>query len=571
MPDALWVPAPVPETAAELVRAGVAEHLAALLARRGVTSAAEAETFFSPALDQLHEPFELAGVSEAVERLLRAREQGERVAIVGDYDVDGVSGTALLLAVLRFCGLDADPILPHRMREGYGFQPVHAERAAEDGRTLVVTVDCGTTSVAAARRALELGLDVIVTDHHIPGPALPDGVIQVNPRQEGCAYPFPDLSGAGIALKLAQALGRRVGKEPDPTALLRMACLGTVADMVPLLGENRTIAALGLAALPSSPSVGLQALMRQAGVKAPLQAEDIGFRLGPRINAAGRLDDARHALDLLLCRDQATAERLAADLEQWNRERQEEERRVVDEARELVLARAGGDGDGSGEEVAPILVAWSESWHRGVVGIAAGRLMREFHRPAILLAVEEGEAVGSGRSVPGIELHSFLGRWREQLARFGGHAQAVGLSVPLDRLEALRDDWEASAGVWPGELLRRRFEYELELAPATLSLDLLGELSCLGPHGQSNPQPLLRVGPLALTGTPRVFGRTARKHLSATAAGPDGSSIQLLAWGWGEQSERLDGTFEALGHLEEDRYTNRPVLRLVDTRRSDDR
>ena len=359
MSDALWVPAPVPEAAAELVRAGVSEHLAALLARRGVETPSQVEGFFSPALDQLHDPFELAGVTAAVERLHRAREAGERVAIVGDYDVDGVSGTALLLAVLRYCGFDAEPILPHRMREGYGFQPVHAERAAAAGCALVVTVDCGTTSVAAADRALELGLGVIVTDHHLPGPELPAGVIQVNPRQAGCSYPFPDLSGAGIALKLAQALGRRLEREPDPTSLLRMACLGTVADMVPLLGENRAIAALGLAALPSTPSAGLQALMRQAGVKAPLSASDIGFRIGPRINAAGRLDDARRALDLLLSRDPAAAGRLAADLDRWNRERQEEEARVVGEAREQVLARAAAP------TTAPTATPSPRSWSPG--------------------------------------------------------------------------------------------------------------------------------------------------------------------------------------------------------------
>lgn len=567
--DALWAPAPVPEAAAKLASAGLDEHLAALLARRGVTTSEEADGFLSPSLDQLHDPFELAGVTAAVERLHRAREAGERVAIVGDYDVDGVSGTALLLAVLRYCGFDADAILPHRMREGYGFQPVHAERAAAAGSTVVVTVDCGTTSIAAAGRAQELGLDVIVTDHHLPGPALPEGVIQVNPRQEGCSYPFPDLSGAGIALKLGQALGRRIDREPDPVSLLRMACLGTIADMVPLLGENRAIAALGLSALPSTPSVGLQALMRQAGVKAPLQAADIGFRIGPRINAAGRLDDAHRALDLLLSRDPATASRLAAELEGWNRERQEEEGRVVGEAREQVLARAEALGEGGA--LAPILVAWSEDWHRGVVGIAAGRLMREFHRPAILLAVEEGEAVGSGRSVPGIELHGFLGGWREQMSRFGGHSQAIGLSVPLDRLEALREDWEASAGSWPEELLRPHFEYELALGPAALTADLLGELARLEPHGQGNPQPLLRVGPLVLAGEPRIFGRTARKHLSAPATGPDGATIRLLGWGWGERLDGLHGTFEALGHLEADRYTGRPVLRLVDTRRSDSR
>jgi single-stranded-DNA-specific exonuclease len=571
MPPTRWVPAAVPETAAELVRQGVPRHLAGLLARRGVAGRREADAFFEPSLDQLHDPFELAGVLPATERIAAAHERGERIAVVGDYDVDGVSGTALLLAVLRSCGLEAEPILPHRLKEGYGFQPVHAERARELDCRLIVTVDCGTTSVDAARRAAELGLDVIVSDHHLPGPALPDGVIQINPRQEGCTYPFPDLAGAGIALKLAQAVTRRLDRTVDPRALLRIACLGTIADMVPLLGENRAIAKLGLEALPATPSPGLQALMRQARVRPPLSAADVGFRIGPRINAAGRLDDARSALDLLLCRDPATAGRLAEELDRWNRERQDEEMRVREEARELVLARGADAPAGSAgpDGVAPILVAWSDRWHRGVVGIAAGRLVREFHRPAVLLAVEGGEAVGSGRSVPGIELHAFLEQWRERLLRFGGHSQAVGMAADPDELESLRDAWEASAAEWPAEHLRRRLEFELELAPGELTPELLADLSRLEPFGQANPQPLLRVGPMAITGEPRIFGRTERRHLAAFAAGPDGSTVQILGWGWAARGDELAGTFEALGSLEADRYTGRPVLRLVDARAVD--
>ena len=565
MPEVVWVPAPGPAAAEDLARGGVPEHLARLLARRGVEQPAEAKAFLEPSLDQLHDPFELGGVPEAVERLESAREAGERVAVIGDYDVDGVSGTALLLAVLRHCRLDADPILPHRLREGYGFQPVHVDRARESGCTVIVTVDCGTTSAAAARAAREAGIDVVVTDHHLPGPELPDWVIQVNPRQASCGYPFPDLSGAGIALKLAQALARRAGRDLDPNALLRVACLGTIADLVPLRGENRTIAALGLRALPSTPSPGLQALMRVASVRTPVAASDVGFRLGPRLNAAGRLDDARHALDLLLCRDRSTADRLAATLDRWNRDRRAEEARVVEEAREGVLRRVEEDG-----EPPPILVGWSDSWHRGVVGIAAGRLVREFHRPAVLLAVEDGEAVGSGRSVPGIPLHAFLEGWRDRFRRFGGHAQAVGLSVDADRLEELRGAWEEAAAAWPGEHLLRRLEYELELPPAALDGNLLADLGRLEPHGMGNPRPLLRVGPLSLSGEPRLFGRGDRRHLRALAAGQGGAAVPLLGWGWAERQRDLAGSFEALGHLEADRYTGRPTLRLVDTRPAGD-
>lgn len=549
--------APVPAGAEALALEGVPRCLAELLARRGVATGAEVRAFLEPSLDHLHDPLGLAGLPEAVERLATARERGEGVAVVGDYDVDGVTGTALLVAVLRHCGLRTEAILPHRMHEGYGFQPVHAERAAELGCRVVVTVDCGTSSTAAARRAGEAGLDVIVTDHHLPGGELPAEVTQINPRQVACGYPFQELSGAGLALKLSQGLLRRLGREPDPESLLRVACLGTIADLVPLVGENRTIAALGLRALERTRSPGLLALIRQAGIRPPFSAADVGYRLGPRINAAGRLGDAADALELLLTRERKTAGELALQLERLNRERQETEGRMVDEARDAVRRRG---------PVAPIVVSWSQSWHRGVVGIAAGRLARELRRPTVLLAVEGEEAVGSGRSIPGIELHGFLGRWRHELRRFGGHSQAVGLSVAPDRLERLRASWEESAAEWPAERFTLRHEYELHASPETVGPELLEELLLLEPHGQGNPRPVLRVGPLRLAGTPRIFGRRERKHLAGEGEGEEGSRVSLLGWGWAGRLGDLAGRFEILAHLERDRYTGGPVLRLIDSR-----
>lgn len=557
MSAARWIPAPLPEAVERLLADGVPRRLAELLSRRGVGDGAEAEAFLDPSPDHLHDPARLAGLPQAVARILAARERGERVAVVGDYDVDGVSGTALLLAALRACGVAAEAILPHRLREGYGFQELHAERAAESGCRLLVTVDCGTTSIAAARKALAAGIDVVVTDHHLPGDDLPAGVILVNPRQEGCDYPCPDLSGAGLAFKLAQGLLAAVGRAAPLPALLRVACLGTIGDLVPLRGENRTIAALGLRALADTRSVGLRALIRASRLRAPFTASDVGYRLAPRLNAAGRLDDAGRALDLLLTREETTAEALAGELDGLNRDRQSAERQVVEEAREMALA--AGDP-------APIVVAWSAAWHRGVVGIAAGRLARELQRPTLLLALDGDEAVGSGRSIPGIELHAFLSRWRGEMLRFGGHAQAIGLSVARARLDELRTAWQAAAGEWPPERFARAYEYELDLPPAAVGQELLAELERLEPFGQGNPRPLLKVGPLRIVGALRRFGKGERQHLSALAVGEGGGRLPLVGWGWGERAGVLGETFEALGHLELDRYTGGPVLKLVDAR-----
>lgn len=554
MSAAEWVAAPVPDSAADLERAGLPRWMAVLLARRGVTDEAGARRFLQPSLDQLHDPFLLHGMDAAVDRLLAARERGEKIAIVGDYDVDGVTATAILLAVLRSCGCNAVPIVPHRLREGYGFQPVHVERARTEGCAVIVTADCGSSSATAVEEAMTAGIDVVVTDHHLPGCDLPAGAVHINPRQQVCCYPFRDLAAAGLALKLSLAFASRCGKEMDPAPLLRIACLGTIADLVPLHGENRVIASLGLAALADVRSAGLKALIQQAGLKPPFSASDVGYRIGPRINAAGRLHEAERALELLLSRDPKRASELAVELDTWNRDRQAEEARVVEEACRLF---AGQD------PLPPILVGWSSEWHKGVVGIAAGRIAKDLHRPALLLSLEDDVATGSGRSIPGLDLHDFLSGWKERMVRFGGHSQAVGLTVRLDVLEELKREWEEAGAAWPVGLLARRHEYELHLEPRQITSRLIAQLGRLEPYGQGNPRPLVRAGAFRLDGPPRLFGNG---HLSARAQGSDGAPVDLVGWGWQERAADLEGAFEALGWIEHDSYRGGPVLRLLDSR-----
>jgi len=289
-------------------------------------------------------------------------------------------------------------------------------------------------------------------------------------------------------------------------------------------------------------------------MKPPFTAADVGFRLGPRLNAAGRLDRPDGALELLLSRDTGRATALASELDALNRERQAAEARVVDEARQRFAALPA---------LPPILVGWSAGWHKGVVGIAAGRIAKELHRPTLLLSLEDGTATGSGRSIPGIALHSFLCRWQERMERFGGHAQAVGLTVREENLTALQGEWELAAGEWPPELLVRRHEYELEVEAREVSDELHASLERLQPFGQGNPRPLLRTAPLRLAGPPRHFGKG---HLAATATGSDGAPVDLLGWRWGEREEALGGRFEVLAHLEMDTWSGRPVLHLVDCR-----
>ncbi len=553
--QALWEPAAVPPAAADLEAAGFAGWKAACLARRGVADAAQAAAFLTPSADQLSDPEALPGVAEAAARLAAAAEAGGKVAIVGDYDVDGVSATALLTAVLEACGAEVLTILPHRMHEGYGFHEVHVERAREYGCSVLVTADCGSSAPEPAAAALAAGLELIVADHHLATMDLPAGVIEINPRRAAGPPGSEGLCAAGVAFKLAEAVARRRGREIPREALLRVACLGTVADMVPLKGENRVIAALGLAALPQTPSPGLRALMARSRVRPPLRSSDIGFRLGPRINAAGRMGDADPALELLLTRDPRRAELLADELEERNRVRREAQTLVEDEARERFAERA---------ELPPILVAWAESWHRGVVGIAAGRLARDFNRPTILLSLDGDSASGSGRSIPGIGLFDFLLPWSERLERFGGHAQAIGLTAETSKLEVLRSEWEEEAARWPAERLRRRTEYELDLAPSELTIELARELEALGPFGVGNRAPVAHLGPLRLCAPPRRFGQG---HLDLRAIAPDGGEAFLLGWSWQDREEIFEAPFEVLGVPIWDRYRNRPALRLGDARR----
>lgn len=551
----VWVQATVPSAAKQLTEAGISQSLAELLARRGVESEAEAKAFLAPCSEHLHDPELLSGAPEALDRLIRARDEGQRVAIVGDYDVDGVSATALLTAVFRACGIDVVAILPNRLKEGYGLQGAHIEKAAAENCQLVVTADCGSTAYAAIDIAKDQGLDVIITDHHLGDRQLPAWVIEVNPSRDSCSYPFSKLSGVGVAYKLASGLCTRLDRDIDQAALLRVTCLGTICDLVPLLGENRVIASLGLAALAKTRSAGLRALIERARIRPPFTATDIGFRLGPRINAAGRLADPDLALELLLTTDPRRAAALARELDELNRERQGAEMKVVNEAEQSFAAL---------DPIPAILVGWSEHWHRGVIGIAAGRIARRFHRPTVLFSVDGEQATGSGRSLREIHLHGFLKEWQADYRRFGGHSQAVGLTVPTSALAELTARWQQQAEHdWDPELLTRRTEYELLLSPAEVNDDLLGELRRLEPFGVGNRQPVLRVGPLRLSRPPRRFGKG---HLGAAAVGSDGGRVDLLGWGWQEREGDLVDPFEVLGCLESDRYHGGPVLRLLDAR-----
>ena len=459
--------------------AGVPPLVAQLLLLRGIDTPEAAERFLRPRLADLCDPMLLTGMGEAVERISLARDRGEKVLVFGDYDVDGIAATALLSrALLRFGVGEVGCGMPDRLREGFGLMPDQVERAAADGVNLIITVDNGISAFAAAGRATELGVDLIITDHHNIEDQLPPAAAVVNPRREAAGHPAGALCGAGVAFKMATALN---GAPND----LDIAALGTVADMVPLLGENRVIVALGLRHMSRHRRVGLAKLADVSGITLDgISSEKIGFQLGPRINAAGRLDDARVALDLLLTDCPDTAGGIAKLLNTANEERRAIEKQIFDEAVEELDAFLK-------REQRSIVVS-RRGWHPGVIGIVASRLYGRYHRPVVILSVDDdGMARGSARSGPGFDMMAALTECREHFTKFGGHKAAAGMSLPAAGIPGFSADFERAARTQlgpdpPAPLV------EIDAIASLGELDgaLLKTLEALEPHGQGNPSPL---------------------------------------------------------------------------------
>ncbi len=518
------------------------EVVAALLSQRGVSTAAEAERFLKPSLDDLHPGQSMHGMAAAVERVCAAIARGEPILIYGDYDVDGTTAVVLLKTAIEMLGGTARFHVPHRLREGYGIQREVLERAFAEGVRLVISVDTGIRAFAAAERAEELGLDLIVTDHHLPeAGALPRALAILNPNQAGCGYLSKALCGAGVAFKLAYALLEADAlATPDPQdaarkqdrlrtrllpSFLKILAIATVADAVPLLGENRAIVALGLVALRTPVNPGLRALISVAQLDpARLTATDIGFRLGPRINAAGRMDIASDVVELFTTRQPGRAQELAEKLDRLNADRRATELQLLAQVTERL--------DEPAFKTAPAIVMDGEDWHRGVIGILASRIMDLTGKPALVIAHEAGEAYGSGRSVAGFHLLEALEQCAGLFTRFGGHAHAVGFSLPSERVPALRASIEAyAAGRLGSESLGRTIDCDAELPLDRITPVLFRQLRLLEPTGIGNREPVFVSGSVMLAAEPRyVKERHVRLQLAEGSA-----SYAALAWRWGDR------------------------------------
>ena len=480
-----------PEAVERLTLSGVSPLMSRLLASRGVADPQAASAYLNPTLSTLHDPMLLEGMDQAVDRLCRAVVERERVCIHGDYDVDGVTSVALLMTFFRAVGLDCFSYIPKRLTEGYGLSANGVVAAARGGAKVLVTVDCGITSHTEALVCRDLGVDLIITDHHTPSEQLPDAHAVVNPMQPGCGFPFKALAGVGVAFHLVMAMRSRLRtlghfqgrEEPDIREYLDLVALGTVADVVPLLGANRVLVSYGLKQLTLAPRIGVQALKEVAGVVGEVGCGAVGFRLAPRINAAGRLEDAAVGLELLLTPDKGRAAMIAASLDESNAERQAIERSTLEEARAMI---AGGACAGRKS-----IVLGSREWHPGVVGIVASRMVELFHRPAILFALEDGTGKGSGRSISRFHLLDAIKNCAQHLVRFGGHSHAAGLSIAETDLEQFAVSFdEVAAGMLDAEALIPTVAYDAELTPPQIVEALPLELERMKPFGMGNPEPV---------------------------------------------------------------------------------
>jgi single-stranded-DNA-specific exonuclease len=573
--------------------ANAAHILAPLLVRRGIT-AESASAFLLPSLSHLHAPERMTGLCAAVERISAAIERKEPILIYGDYDVDGTMAVIILKTAVELCGGSADFHVPHRIREGYDMRDDVIERAAAAGIRLIISVDMGIRAFAPAETARRLGVDLIVTDHHLPGPdGVPNALAVVNPNQKGCEYPCEQLCGAGVAFKLAQGLmQRRLDASVQNKLLMsfmKIVAIATIADAVPLTGENRVFAALGLDALRKAVNPGLKALLEVAQISAqrPPTSGEVGFRIAPRINAAGRMDVARDVIELFSVKDPIRARELAAKLDHLNSDRQEEERRILRAVEDRFSADPALCDAGC-------IVVDGEGWHRGVIGITATRVVERYNRPAVVISREGDEAFGSGRSIRAFHLLEAIESCSSLFSRYGGHSHACGFAMPAANVAELRVRLDAFART---RLTPADFDPILdldgELDLSEVTPDLFHALRLLEPYGMGNPEPVFAARGVQLVAPPRILKdkhvklklRTGAESRELSAAAilaiprchPDGTAIRreekaaAVAEGYpgdglrSENRELRTGlasniTFDALGWHMAERLQQTPFL-----------
>jgi len=525
-----------------------------ILKNRGYDSAEKVEDFFAPTLDRLHDPFLIPDMEKAAGRLVRAARDNEPVLIHGDYDTDGITATALLFNRLKVLGVKPHYFIPSRFEEGYGLSRNGIDHAARNGCRLVVAVDCGVTADDEIAYARTKGIEVIVCDHHQPQEKIPAAYAVLDPKLPHSKYPFPELAGVGVAFKLVQALYKLLNRTAEEIwDDLDLVALGSVVDVVPLVDENRCLVKYGIKKIKTSQKVAFQALLAETKLQKNLYSYHLGFILGPRINACGRLREAREALELFLTEDHKTAVEIVQRLTADNQSRQEIEEQIKEQAREII------ERDRLHER--RVIVCGHESWHEGVIGIVASRISEEYHRPAILLAMKETTAKGSGRSITGFDIADALNACRSLLVKFGGHKQAAGLELNRDKIPEFRDKINDYADRQSAEIFQKKKYYDLKLSLKDINDEVVRFLNFFEPTGTGNPLPVFLGENFEIVGTPRVVGG---KHLKFSVR-QEGLVMSAIAFHQANQILKMapgKARLDCLYTVNEDSYAGKRKVEL---------
>ncbi len=522
---------PPPEHIARLAKEiDVPDPIAKVLILRKITDYDTAKAYFRPTLDQLHDPFLMTDMREAVARMMRALQSREHILVFGDYDVDGTNGASMLYLFFKELGASVRYYIPDRIKEGYGVSRASIDKAKQLGVTLFVAIDCGITAVEQVEYARENGIDVIICDHHEPGPVLPRAVAVLDPIRPGDQYPFKHLCGCGVGFKFIQSLAKELGRKSTIESYLDFVTLSSTADIVPLIGENRVLVRKGLEVLNSSPRPGIKALIESSNLKVgEISSGNIVFVLAPRINAVGRLGDAMRAVQLLICQDPVEAGRLAQVLEEENRNRRRIDEDTFTEAQQLADALVEPDAHSA-------LVLHQENWHPGVIGIVASRMVERYYKPSIMLATVDGVVKGSARSVSGFDIYKALQRCEDTLIQFGGHKYAAGLSVEVDRVGAFRDAFNSAVKELMSEELKNpELSIDTEITLSDVTPRFARILNEFAPFGPGNMRPTFVARNLEVVGSPRVVGKN---HLRFKVR-QNGNIVDAIGFGLGDLIDRV--------------------------------
>lgn len=553
-----WVPKKIPgqslvDAISEQLK--VKAVLSTLIAQRNISDFNSARSFFNPDPQQLHDPFLMKDMDKAVERIARAIRNKENILFYGDYDVDGTTAVAIAFSYFREFYSGVDFYVPDRFKEGYGISEKGVEYAHSNGFNLIISLDCGIKAVEQADKMREYGIDLIIGDHHQPGFDLPDAFAVLNPKQKDCPYPYKELSGGGIAFKLISAFEKEFKTGFDPMELIDLVVVSIAADIVPLTGENRILAYLGLQKLNSKPLPGIQALIEISGVKKPIDITDIVFKIGPRINAAGRIEHASNAVKLLVVKSYGEAFDMARSLNKTNLTRKDFDTSITEEALKMVEASEELQKRNS-------TVLYNENWHKGVIGIVASRLIENFYRPTVMLTMSNGMAVGSARSIPGFNIYKALERCSDLLMQFGGHVAAAGLTLEVDKIPAFTDLFEdvVSETIDP-EIMIPSLEFDLEISFNDITPSFCKTIKRFGPFGPDNMKPVFVSRKVGNSVEPRVVGDS---HLKLQLNQNNGVVLDAIGFNLGAHYELIANgrPFDICYTIEENHWDNKVLLQL---------